>query len=118
MVFGDANRRQWLALLHRHAAMVQRELAAIQHELQPVFAKAPPRTAAPVPVVVDSDLPLTVTRLFEAVSQIDHSIRRSLSSSSSDTAAIPVEELGFWELLRYAEGLSSGVYNYSAEVIR
>ena len=105
-------RAKWLAMIRSHAAVIQRETAAIRQELQPIFAPAGPAGSENVPrfdAGADVGLLQAVRRLFELCSANDQAVRAAFTISQDSSASSRMKSAQFWQALASTETLAAKI---------
>ncbi len=104
-----ADRARWLGLLREHAAAYEREVEALQRELQTAFAVSEPRAIATGPIGTDSELQEAARRLYELSVSCDEALRQSFALSANGGGGAPVQTERFWESLKSAKALAAKI---------
>jgi RNA polymerase sigma factor (sigma-70 family) len=105
-------REKWLAMLREHAAAMDRETAALRDEIQPVFF---PSASPPAPerfsIDSDADLARAVERLHRFALSNNEAVR-SAFTTSSQSSAVAVKSLAFWQAMWRVEELAKHIEHY------
>ncbi len=99
-------RAKWLAIIRQHSEALRQEVAALRHELNPIFAGAYPYDAGEqIEIRNDADLMRGAERLYAVCSANDRVISSAfaVSPDTSNSRATAVRSLQFWRSLRSAE---------------
>jgi hypothetical protein len=105
-------RNEWLALIRSHARTLQQQVAALDHELRPVFPFAAGGGGEDLDIRSDTDLIAVADRLFALCSSYDDSIHRALALSPDGSGAAAIKSPQFWRSLQAAERLSAKITQY------
>jgi len=105
-------REKWIAMLREHAAAMERETAALRDEIQPVFF---PSASQPAPerfsIGSDADLARAVERLYRFALS-DNEAVRSAFTTSSQSSAVAVKSVAFWQAMWRVEELAKHIERY------
>jgi RNA polymerase sigma factor (sigma-70 family) len=105
-------RAKWLALIRSHAAVIQRETAAIRQELQPIFGSAGPTSVDGTVIFdtgADAGLLQAVRRLFELCSANDQAIRAAFTIARDSSVSARMKSAQFWQALVSTETLAAKI---------
>lgn len=106
----SADRALWLGLLREHAAAYERDVEALQRELQTVF---PQLGGAPGAAAINGDAELqdAALRLYQLSVTCDEAVRQSFALSAKGGTGAPVKSAQFWESLKSAKALASRIHS-------
>ncbi len=108
-------RGKWLRMLHEQASAFERDSAALQLEIQPVFfASAPVPVAEGGSITSDVDLARAIEQLHKLALANNDAVRSAFTTSSQSSAAA-VRSTAFWQALFKAEELAKKIQHYQSE---
>lgn len=100
------SRRQWQALVRKHAERTQHEMRAVRESLAPIFHPAAVESTLPVPTDIREQV-ILISRLAAAA---DNVIWQALASSSEESSA-RLRSPQVWESLEQVEQLTKVILN-------
>jgi hypothetical protein len=106
-------RAKWLQMVREHAAALEREIASLRQEIQPIFfSDSPPVAAEEIDIAGEVDLARAIERLHKVALANNDALRAAFTISAQSSRA--VKSLQFWRSLCSAEHLAARIRKYPA----